>query len=486
MRQALYGDSDKTIRFKAAQLLADDGSPAALKCRLSLPIRLLISCFWSYGMGVDESLYIEHIAELGETEDVTVSDDIHAENGMKLLAKGTKINRSVLNRLLKHKLVKPIDHTTMISDAVNKETLITAAGDLMENDTEMARVLRRMRDRYFPQRVFNRVWLVPAICNKLTVAHRLYEPLFLDGLRVALAASIVGEQLGCSEAELEILATAGLVHDIGSLHIEAVQLHPSEKLRSEHWRQIYTHPHIGHLILNEFREYTPHVSRAVLEHHERMDGSGYPYGLKGPRISSAGRILSFIDFAVGLSQKMGLRHMFTIVKVYPSAFDREVARVLAKIVQDFDEVLLPSVPSIKISVLRNLMTTVSETLATTPLEVSSPQHSPRSIKMMELLKQTLQTLVLMMHRIGIDLGNVDSCIDRLEGEPALQAELEILLREIHFRLSGLIFELHRHKNADESMLKGLDGVQSWIEKTEATLNQMGELFQHPSEGNEAA
>jgi len=124
-------------------------------------------------VSVDESLYIKHIAELGETEEVTVSDDVHAENGMKLLAKGTRINRSVLHRLLKHKLVKPIDQTTLISDAINRETLVTAAGALMENSTEMGRLLRRLRDQNFPWRVFNRVRLIPVICNKLTVAQRL-------------------------------------------------------------------------------------------------------------------------------------------------------------------------------------------------------------------------------------------------------------------------------------------------------------------------
>jgi len=439
-------------------------------------------------MSVDESLYIKHIAELGETEEVTASDDVNAENGTKLLAKGAKIDRSVLNQLLKHKLVKPIDHTTMISDAINRETLVTTAVTLMENESEMARVMCRLRGQSFPQRVFNRVKLLPVICNKLTVAHRLHEPLFLDGLRVALAASVVGEQLGCNEVELETLATAGLLHDIGALHIEATQLNSNEQLRPEHWRQIYTHPSIGHLILNEFREYTPHVSRAVLEHHERMDGSGYPYGKKGSQISSAGRILSFIDFAVASSQKLGMRHMFTIVKTHPSAFEREIVRVLAKIVRHVDDDLQPSIPRIEISVLRNLMTNISASLYSTPLKTSLPPSalSPQQKKMLDLLQRTVRNLTLMVNRIGFDIRDVDSCVDRLEADPALQTELEILLHEIHFRLSGLILELHRLRHADESILNGLDALQTWIHGTELKMDQMRGLFPGPSEDHKAA
>jgi hypothetical protein len=90
-------------------------------------------------------------------DSINVRVRLPAENGMKLLAKGARINRSVLNRLLKHKLVKPIDHTTTISNAVHRESLVTAASELMENDTEMGRLLRRLRGQNFPQQVFNRV-----------------------------------------------------------------------------------------------------------------------------------------------------------------------------------------------------------------------------------------------------------------------------------------------------------------------------------------
>jgi len=287
---------------------------------------------------------------------------------------------------------------------------------------------------------------------------------------------------------LETLATAGLVHDIGALHIEASQLDQSEQLRSEHWRQIHTHSQIGHLILEEFNEYTPHISRAVLEHHERLDGSGYPYGLKGSEISRAGRILSFVDFAVGSSQKLGMNHMFTIVKIHPPAFDREVVQVLAGIVRNFDEVLDPSTPRIEIGVLRNLMATVSETLSSAPMELPATvlAPSPQLKKMVELLLQTAQTLTLMVHRIGFDLNDVESSIGRVEGDPVLQTELEILLHEIHFRLRGLVLELHRHSDADESSLEGFDALHSWINGTEAKVNQMRELFPGPLEATKAA
>ena len=106
--------------------------------------------------------------------------------------------------------------------------------------------------------------------------------------------------------------------------------------------------------------------------------------------------------------------------------------------------------------------------------------------MLDLLQRTVRNLTLMVNRIGFDIRDVDSCVDRLEADPALQTELEILLREIHFRLSGLILELHRLRHADESILNGLDALQTWIHGTELKMDQMRGLFPGPSEDHKAA
>ena len=134
------------------------------------------------------------------------------------------------------------------------------------------------------------------------------------------------------------------------------------------------------------------------------------------------------------------------------------------------------------------MATVSETLSSAPMEIplTVANPSPQLKTMMGLLQRTVQALTLMVHRIGFELKNVEFSIGRLEGDPVLQTELEVLLHEIHFRLRGLILELHRYRYADENCLKGFDLLQSWIIGTEAKVNRMRELFPDPSESDKAA
>ena len=76
-------------------------------------------------MSVDESVYIAQVAELGESREVITTEDVRALNGTKLLARGARIDRTALDRLLRHKLLKPIDYTTRVKDADDQATLVT-------------------------------------------------------------------------------------------------------------------------------------------------------------------------------------------------------------------------------------------------------------------------------------------------------------------------------------------------------------------------
>jgi HD-GYP domain-containing protein (c-di-GMP phosphodiesterase class II) len=436
-------------------------------------------------MSVDESVYIAQVAELGESREVIATEDVRALNGTKLLARGARIDRAALDRLLRHKLLKPIDYTTSVKDAVDQATLVTVAAELMVRDTETAALLRCMRDESFPQQAFRRVRLLPVIRNKLSVARHLYPPLFEHSLWVTLAATVIAEQLGWSEPQLEILATAALTHDIGALHIEATRLHRSERLQAEHWRQIHTHSRIGYLILEEFPQYRPHISRAVLEHHERMDGSGYPKGCSGSGISPAGRVLSFADFAVATAQRMGLRHMFTITKTQPRAFDREVVGVLAKAMQRFGDVLQPAVSRVDVDTLRDVLTTVSEILSAAPPKAPPESAPPRLVRNIELLRRAIAHMQMMMHRTGFALTDTDSWIEMLKSDPELHAELESLLQEAHFQLQGLLLELRRRTHPGAEGMAGCEHLRSWMATAEVVVERMRERLPYPLQPQQA-
>jgi HD-GYP domain-containing protein (c-di-GMP phosphodiesterase class II) len=111
--------------------------------------------------------------------------------------------------------------------------------------------------------------------------------------RVAQLCVQIGRQMAMTTAELRVLAQAGLLHDIGKLGIPDRILGKDAPLDESEWKLMKSHPEIGLSILGDAR--SRRELMAVLYHHERLDASGYPYGLAGEAIPIEARIVAAAD-----------------------------------------------------------------------------------------------------------------------------------------------------------------------------------------------
>jgi hypothetical protein len=95
--------------------------------------------------------------------------------------------------------------------------------------------------------------------------------------------------------ELNQICQAGLLHDVGKVHIPAEVLNKKGRLSDSEWAQIRKHPELGCAHLAKFEGVDPLIFTVTRQHHERLDGSGYPDGLKGDQIHPVSRICAVID-----------------------------------------------------------------------------------------------------------------------------------------------------------------------------------------------
>ena len=107
---------------------------------------------------------------------------------------------------------------------------------------------------------------------------------------VARYARALARDMGCTDAEQELVHTAGLLHDIGKFALPDRILH-AEILSDEDWALVRRHPQDGATLVGRLDGYGP-VADAILYHHEHVDGSGYPAGLIGSEIPFASRIVA--------------------------------------------------------------------------------------------------------------------------------------------------------------------------------------------------
>ena len=112
--------------------------------------------------------------------------------------------------------------------------------------------------------------------------------------RVKLLAVELGRHIGLDFKELELLEHAAILHDIGKIGIDSFILQKQGSLTSSEYSLIKAHPFIGNEILGPI-DTLEGVRQTIIQHHERYDGRGYPYGLRGEEVLLKARILSVVD-----------------------------------------------------------------------------------------------------------------------------------------------------------------------------------------------
>lgn len=175
--------------------------------------------------------------------------------------------------------------------------------------------------------------------------------------RVRVYAIEVAKDLRLSHEEMEALQAAALLHDIGKLAVPEHIISKPGRLTPEEFEKMKIHPVVGAEILERVRFPYP-VVPIVRAHHEKYDGSGYPYGLKGDEIPMGARILSAVDFLDALASDRQYRRAMALDEAMErlksesgKSFDPRVVDVLLGRYHDLEKLVLKRSESVQWSKL---------------------------------------------------------------------------------------------------------------------------------------
>lgn len=130
-------------------------------------------------------------------------------------------------------------------------------------------------------------------------------------MRVARLAQALAERLGLDADQVQGIHLGGLIHDIGKISISADTLAKTDALTAPEMAQIRQHPQVGYEILKNVKFPWP-IAQMVYQHHERLDGSGYPKGLAGDAILLEARILAVADVIEAMTLRRPYREALGI------------------------------------------------------------------------------------------------------------------------------------------------------------------------------
>jgi len=152
--------------------------------------------------------------------------------------------------------------------------------------------------------------------------------------RVAFYTSVIAKRLGYSEQRIRWLNRGALLHDLGKLGVSNTILDKPDKLDDKEWHSVRRHPELGEEILQRISAFAD-VAFIAGQHHERIDGKGYPLGMSGDDISLDVRIVTVADVFDAISAERPYRKAMPIDKVMDimwkscdSAFDRRCLQAL--------------------------------------------------------------------------------------------------------------------------------------------------------------
>lgn len=249
----------------------------------------MLTASFAQGQAQANPDFVAALVQASEAYTIVASQDIVDVRGIKLWAKGLPVSAALQHRLLERKLRHPIESCLQAKDGVTLFYLHDLFTAFLGQNTGLARALRP--HGAVLGKLLQQIPLHPVAQLLLTTALATRPGAVEHAVQaMALAGAMAHTQSTPMDARLAMLG--GLLHDIGEVYVQAQYLdgeRPRDVLGHKH---LMVHPRMGQLLLEGTTDYPITLSRAIGEHHERQDGSGYPARLAGDAISPLGLLLS--------------------------------------------------------------------------------------------------------------------------------------------------------------------------------------------------
>ncbi len=251
----------------------------------------------------EADFYASRLAGLNEDREVVSAADIRNVHGVVLVRKGARIDTRVANQILRHKLIKPLEEQVTIADGINAGGLGDSAARLFEKYPDLRTMHKTLDGEPLWQELTGHAHLPPILLQKLTVLEHEMPADFEKSIFSAWLAALLARELGLDTERVHSAFLAGLGHDLGLLHIDPAILSKRGPLSAPEWRAIQSHVVVGQLMMQNMPGVPEEVAHAILEHHERCDGTGYPTGKAERNLGLLGQVVGLADSLQAIRMK---------------------------------------------------------------------------------------------------------------------------------------------------------------------------------------
>lgn len=254
-----------------------------------------------------------------------------SNSSQKSLAKSAKSQEAVKQKLLQKK-----DGFLQAESVIDINDAINVLKSLNNKHADVKTISKALESQNYLIKLFEEI-LSPFLLERLSVFAEHYPEVYERHLFCAWLSGLVAREMGLSEEMIKNCMSAALSRDIGLLYLPAVLLDEDAKYGPSEWNAMKTHTLVGEIVTRDIGELNAEQTRAIVEHHERHDGMGYPRGLKGKDLSILGEIVGAVDTIGAIRFKRfehsgrNLRDVYSYVQMNENQFNPKVNSALFKV-----------------------------------------------------------------------------------------------------------------------------------------------------------
>ena len=290
---------------------------------------------------IENTEYINHLTEITRVNNVVVKDNIINEKGVLVAKANTIMDQQKLAILSQHKLATPLENS--ISLEKNISSLISIRFfEKRKSCLEISKIMLSsglFQDNNNPFKILTRLKTVD---QKLTVMFIRFPQIFDRIIFMSIITLQICRELKLEPKHTEQVFVASLLADTGLLHLPQALIEKTERYTDAENNMMQSHPVIAKYIADIACPSLKVISRAVLEHHERSDGFGYPFAKSEDKLGLEGQIIAMADQTTGLYSKLVVKEKYSwqavadVIQLQTSANTQAIRNAILRILKKME------------------------------------------------------------------------------------------------------------------------------------------------------
>lgn len=365
--------------------------------------------------------------------------NVESSTGAEPVAYRTGGDGRLREILFGHRPSGPVyENSISPTGGVTPNSLAFDMGHLIDEDYWFRQLAQKSGDAVALRHGASRLTLPREVLFRLTIAHEQRPQLYRHSLEVTIVAHYLALRLNLPPKSIDSILIAALCHDLGELYVDPSILGPDHRISGDERRFIDVHPIAGCLLVRDIPNLDPEVAKAIIQHQERLDGSGYPYAIDGKNIGIAGRILAASDTSASIMARFkDHRRLSTLLRLNSAKYDRKIVDLMLEAILPTSPTDIQPVDQASIACVTDFTQIINQW---SHLRANSEIATVTSIA---FLAERIHTLRTVLVAAGFDPDGLDSTLLLAAEDSSIARELAAVIDELKFQLVDLEREIDR-------------------------------------------